>query len=154
MTSNHWNFKRVLHTLAATQEIPRHTRLHSRGSTRVPHTSRGAPFPPRARDEGSFRWWPGKNSGRSRRISRGGALHRKGERYASVVPPFQASPRCLSPFQRNLFSLHCLDFHAEDRLPPRWHVRQPCAKASCDSPVGKPRGKASWKILEGKPQIP
>ena len=36
----------VLHTLAATQEVPRHTRLHSRGSTRVPPTSRGAPFPP------------------------------------------------------------------------------------------------------------
>ena len=43
---NHWNFQRVLHTLAATQEVPRHTRLHSRGSTRVPNTSRGAPFPP------------------------------------------------------------------------------------------------------------
>ena len=23
-----------------------------------------------------------------------------------------------------------------------------------DSPVGKPHGKASWEILEGKPQIP
>ena len=31
----------------------------------------------------------------------------------------QESPRCVSPFQRNLFSLHCLDFHAEDRLTPR-----------------------------------
>ena len=43
---NLWNFQRVLHTLAATQEVPRYTRLHSRGSTRVPRTSRGAPFPP------------------------------------------------------------------------------------------------------------
>ena len=33
------------HTLAATLEVPRHTRLHSRGSMRVPPTSRGAPFP-------------------------------------------------------------------------------------------------------------
>ena len=41
-----WNFQRVLHTLDATQEFPRHTRLHSRGSTRVPPTTRGAPFPP------------------------------------------------------------------------------------------------------------
>ena len=41
----------------------------------------------------------------------------------------------------NLFSLHCLDFQAEDRLTLRWHVGQPC-------------GKASWESLEGKPQIP
>ena len=33
---NLWNFQRVLHTRAATQEVPRHTRLHSRGSSRVP----------------------------------------------------------------------------------------------------------------------
>ena len=46
MTPNIRNFQRVLHTLAATQGISRHTRLHSRGSTRVPPTSRGAPFPP------------------------------------------------------------------------------------------------------------
>ena len=38
----------VLHTLAATQEVPRHTRLHSRGSTRVLPTSRGALFPPQS----------------------------------------------------------------------------------------------------------
>ncbi|KAI4552020.1 hypothetical protein MJG53_000194 [Ovis ammon polii x Ovis aries] len=76
----------------------------------------------------------GKNSRRSRRISRGGTLHRKGQRNSRVVPPFQESPRCVSPFQRNLFSLHCLDVHAEDRLPPRFHV---------DSTLGKPRGKAS-----------
>ena len=35
--------------------------------------------------------------------------------------------RCLRPFQGNLFLLHCLDFQAED---PRWHVGQPCGKAS------------------------
>ena len=54
---------------------------------------------------------------------------------------FPESPRCLSPFQGNLFSLHCLDFQSEDRLSPQWHVGQPC-------------GKASWESLEGKPQIP
>ena len=46
ITPNLWNFQRVLHTLAATQEVPRHTSLHSRGSTRVPPTSREAPVPP------------------------------------------------------------------------------------------------------------
>ena len=76
----------------------------------------------------------GKNSRRFCRFSRGGALHRKGESNSRVVPPFPESPRCLSPFQGNLFSLHCLDFKADDRLTPRWHVGQP---------MGKPRGKAS-----------
>ena len=47
--------------------------------------------------------------------------------------PFPESPRCLSPFQGNLFSLHSLDFQAEDRLTPRWHVGQPCGKASWES---------------------
>ena len=46
ITPKLWNFQRVFHTLAATQEFPRHTRLLSRGSTRVPPASRGAPFPP------------------------------------------------------------------------------------------------------------
>ena len=46
ITSNIWNFQRVLHTLAATQEVPRLTRIHSKGSTRLLPTSRRAPFPP------------------------------------------------------------------------------------------------------------
>ena len=62
-----------------------------------------------------------------------------------VVPPIPESPRCLSPFQGDLFSLHCLDFQAEDRLTPRWHVGQPCGKASWESLIGKPRGKASME---------
>ena len=87
-----------------------------------------------------FPAWSGKNSWRSRRLSSGGALHRKGERNSRVVPSIPESPRCVSPFQRNLFSLHCLYFHAEDRLTPRCNVRHTC-------------GKASWESLEGKPQI-
>ena len=73
-----------------------------------------------------------------------------------VMPPFPESPRCLSPFQGNLFFLHCLDVQAEDRLTPLWHVGQPCGKASWESLVGKPRGKASKEShrsldpLEGK----
>ena len=57
------------------------------------------------------------------------------------MPPFPESPRCLSPFQGNLFSLHCLDFLAEDRLTPRWHVGHPC-------------GKASWESLEQSHRSP
>ena len=93
-----------------------------------------------------FPAWSGKNSRRSRRISRGGALHRKSERNSRVVTPFPETTRCLSPFQGNLFSLPCLDFQAEDRLTPRWYEGQPCGKASWESLVGKPRGKASREI--------
>ncbi|KAI4551167.1 hypothetical protein MJT46_017419 [Ovis ammon polii x Ovis aries] len=42
---------------------------------------------------------------------------------------------------RNLFSLHCLDVQAEDRLPPRVHVGQPCGKSYWESLMGKTRGK-------------
>ena len=95
----------------------------------------------------------GKNSWHSRSISRGGALHRKGERNSRVVPPFPESPRCLSPFQGNLVSLHCLDFQSEDRLTPRWHVGQPCGKASWESLVGKPRGKATDPLIHAKGSV-
>ena len=54
ITPNLWNFQRVLHSLAATQEVPRHTRLHSRGI----RESRPYPEWPRfrllAREEESF----------------------------------------------------------------------------------------------------
>ena len=91
--------------------------------------------------------WSVKNSRRSRRISRGGALHRKGERNSRVVATFPESPRCLSPFQGKLFCLHCLDFQAADRLTPRWHLGQPCGKASWEILVGKPRGKAPDPLI-------
>ena len=94
-----------------------------------------------------FPAWSRKKCQRSRCISRGGALNWKGERKSRVVPPIPESPRCLRPFQGNLFSLHCLDFQAEDRLTPRWHVRQPCGKASWESLVGKPRVKATDPLI-------
>ena len=54
ITPNLWNFQRVLHNLPATQEVPRHTRLHSK-EARVsrPHPEEPR-FPPLAREEGSF----------------------------------------------------------------------------------------------------
>ena len=100
-----------------------------------------------------FPAWSGKNSRRSHLISRGGALHRKGERNSRVVPPFPESPRCLSPIQGNLFSLHCLHFQAEDRLTPRRQVGQPCGKASRESLVGKPRGKAIDPLIHAKGSV-
>ena len=106
-----------------------------------------------AREEVSFPSWSGKNFRRSRRISRGGALHRKGERNSRVVPPFPESPRYLSPFQGILFSLHCLKFQAEDRLTPRRHEVQPCGKASWESLVGKPQGKATDPLIPVKGSV-
>ena len=49
---------------------------------------------------------------------------------------FPESPRSLSPFQGNLFSLHCLTFK------PRIDSHH---GGTWDSPVGKPRGKPSGK---------
>ena len=77
----------------------------------------------------------------------------KGERISRVMPPFPESPKCLRPFQRKLFSLHCLEFEAEDRLTPRWHVGQHCGKASWESLVGKPRGKAPDPLIHAKGSV-
>ena len=103
-----------------------------------------------AREERSIPCVFGKEFPAFRSHLRGGPLHRKVERNSRVVPPFPESPRCLSPFQGNLLSLHCLVFQAEDRLTPRWHVGQPCWKASWESLVGKPRGKATDPLIHGK----
>ena len=125
-------------------DIPVSTPEEARGSGLLQRSSVSASKLER-RDP--FSAWSGKNSRRSRRISRGGALHRKSERNSRAVPPFPESPRCISPFQGNLFSLHCLDFQAQDRHTPRWHVGQPCGKASWESLLGKPRGKATDPLI-------
>ena len=119
-------------------DIPVSTREEAREARPHPEEPR---FRLLAREEGSVPCVVGKEFPAFPSHLKGGALHRKGESNSRVVPPFTESPRYLSPFQGNLFSLHCLDFQAEDRLTPRWHVGQPC-------------GKASWESLEGKPQIP
>ena len=66
------------------------------------------------------------------------------------MPPFPESPRCLSPFQGNLFSLHCLDFQATDPVALRWHLGQTCGKASWERIVGKPQGKATDPLIHAK----
>ena len=131
-------------------DIPVSTRMEAQDSRPQPEEPR---FSLIAREEGSFPCVVGKNSRRSCRISRGGAFHRKGERNFRVVPPFPESHRCLRPFQGNLFSLHCLDFQAEDRLTPRWLVGQPCGKALWESLVGKPQGKATDPLIHAKGSV-
>ena len=100
-----------------------------------------------AREEGSFPCVVGKEfpAFASHLKSRRSPPERRED--SRVVPPFPESPRCLNPFQRKLFSLHCVDFQAEDRLTPRWHVGQPCGKASWESLMGNPRGKDTYPLI-------
>ena len=93
ITPNLWNFHKVLHTLAATQEVPQHTRLHSRGSTRVPPTFRGAPFtPPSSR--GGILSLPGRSripcvpvASQEEALSTGKARGTTGSCHYSQTPP-------------------------------------------------------------------
>ena len=140
------NFRRVLHTLAATKEVPRHTHPHLRGSTRVPTTSRGAPFLPPT--------------------LRGGILSlRVRERIPGF--PFPSQEQALSTGKARGTPGSC--HHSQSPPDVLVHYRETCFPCTAStfkpridshhggtwySPVGKPRGKASWESLEGKPQIP
>ena len=138
MTPKLWNFQRVFTPLLQLKkfpDIPVSTREEARETRPHPEELR---FRLLAREEGSFPCVFGKEFPAFPSISRGGALHRKGERKSRVVPPFPESPRCLSSFQGNLFSLHCLDFQAEDRLNHG---------GTWDSPVVKPRWKATDPLI-------
>ena len=149
MTPNIWKFQRVLHTLASTQEVPRHTRLHSRGSTRVPPTSRGAPFPTPS-------------------SSRGILSLRGRERIPRV--PFESQEEVLSTGKARGAPGSC--HHSQSPQDVSVNSRETCFPCTAstfkpsidshhggmwDSPVGKPRGKASREShisldpREGKP---
>ena len=106
-----------------------------------------------AREEGSFpcvfgKEFPGFPSHLNRRPS---PQERREELQGRATIP--RAQRCLSPFQEIMFSLYCLDFQADDRLTPRWHVGQPCGKASWESLVGKPRGKATDPLIHAKGSV-
>ena len=134
ITSNIWNFQRVFHTLAATQEVPRHIRLHSRGSTRVPGTSRGALLPPPS--------------------SRGGILSLRGGGIPRV--PVASQEEALSSGKARGTPGSC--HHSQSPPDVSVHSREtcfPCTDSTFkpridshhggtwDSPAGKPRGKDS-----------
>ena len=119
-------------------DIPVSTQEEARGSQPRPEELR---FRLVARDEGSFPYVVGKEfPAFPSHLKRRRSPKERGEELQgrATIPRV---PGCHIPFQGNLFSLHCLDIQAEDRLTPRWHVAQPC-------------GKASWESLEGKTQIP
>ena len=131
-------------------DIPDSTREEAREFRPYPEEPR---FSLLAREEGSFPCMVGKEfpafpSHLKRRRS---PQERREELQGRAS--FPESPRCLSPFQGNLFSLHCLDFQTDDPLTPRWHVGQPCGKASWYSLVGKPRGKATDSLIHAKGRV-
>ena len=131
-------------------DIPVSTREQARESCPHPEEPR---FRLLAREEGSFpcvvgKVFPAFSSHLKRRHS-----PLEGERNSRVLPPFPESQRCLSPFQGNLFSLDCRDFQAEDGLTPRWHVGQPCGKASWESLVGELQGKGTDPLIQAKGSV-
>ena len=123
-------------------DIPVSTREESRESRPHPEEPR---FRLLAREEGSFPCVVGKNSRRSHRIqeealSTGKARGTPGSCHLSQSPPD------ISVHSRET----CFPCTAST-FKPRIDSHQ---GGTWDSPVGNPRGKASWESLEGKPQIP
>ena len=75
--------ERVLNTLEATQEVPRHPHLPSRGTLRVPPQLKKSPgLHPHPERRVSLPALSGRESRRSRRTSIGGGLHLMLERYS------------------------------------------------------------------------
>ena len=131
-------------------EIPDYTREEARESRPHPEEPR---FRLLARGEGSFPSVVGKEfPAFPLHLKRRRSPEERREELQGCAT-FPESPICVSPFQGNLFSLHCLDFQAEDRLKPWWHVGQPCGKASWESLVGKARGKATDTLTHAKGSV-
>ena len=140
------NLERVHHTLTATQEVSRYTRLHWRGSTRVPPTSRGAPFLSPSSRGGllSLPGWeriPGVPvASQEVALSTGKARGTPGSCHHSLSPPdvsFHSRETCF-PCTGSTFKPRIDSHHG----------------GTWNSPVGKPRWKASCESLALKPQIP
>ena len=125
-------------------DIPVSTRDEARESRPHPEEPR---FPLLAIEEGSFPCVVGKEFPALPSHSKRRRSPQERREELQDQAPFPESPRYLSPFQANLFSLHCLDFQAEDQPTPRWHVGQPCGKASWESLLGNPRGKATDPLI-------
>jgi len=119
-------------------DIPVSTRKEARESRPHPEEPH---FRLLAREEGSFPFVLGKEFPsfpshlKGRRSSQ---ERREGLQGRATIPRV---PQMSQSIPGKPVSLHSLDFQAEDRLKPRWHVGQPC-------------GKALREILEEKPQIP
>ena len=99
--------ERVLETLEATQEVPRHPRLHSRGTPRVPQRLKRSPGSlSSSREEGPFHYFVGKGilalpSHLKRR--RSPLVAREELRGRATI---SKDPRCPSALQTHLTPLH------------------------------------------------
>ena len=125
-------------------DIPVSTREEARESRLHPEEPRLSLL---AREEGSFPCVVGKEfpafpSHLKRRRS---PQERREELQSRATIP-RVTQRSQS-IPGNLFSLHCLDFQAKDRITTQWHVGEPCGKASWESLVGKPRGKDTDPLI-------
>ena len=158
ISPNLWNFQRVLHTLTATQEVSRHTRLHSRGRTRVPPTSRGAPIPPPS-SRGGILSLRGRQripglpvTSQQEALSTGKARGTPQERreQLQVRASIPRVPQMSQSIPEETV------FPALPRISSRGSTHTMVARGTAlwESLVGKPPGKASWESLEGKPQVP
>ena len=123
-------------------DIPVSTREEARESRPHPDVPRSGLL---ARRRDQFPACSGKNSLRSRRNSRGGALRRKDESNSRIVPPLPEAPDFSVHSRETCFPCTASTFkpRIDSHHGGTWY-----------SPVGKPRGKASWESLVGKPQIP
>ena len=137
--------RRGLTPLGRLQKFP-DIPVPSRGSTRVPPTSRGAPFPSPS--------------------SRGGILFLRGrERSPSLPVASQEEAHSTGKARGTPGSCHHSQSPPDVSVPSR-ETCFPCTASTFkpridshhggtwDSPVGKPRAKASWESLERKSQIP
>ena len=128
-------------------------RLHSRRSTRVPPTSRGAPFPPPSSRGGIL-----SLRGRERIpgilvASQEEALSTGKARGTPVWCHHSLSPPYVSVHSREPVKPALPRLSRQVRLIPQWHVGQPCGKASWESLVGKPRGKAAYPLIHTKGSV-
>ena len=131
-------------------DIPVSTREEARESRPHPEEPR---FGLLAREEGSFPCVVGKEfpkfpSHLKRRCS---PQERREELQGRATIP--RVPQMSQSILGKPFSLHCLDFQAEDRLTARWNVGQPCGKASLESLVGKPRVITTDPLIHAKGSV-
>ena len=117
------SLKKVLDTLEATPEVPRHTRLHSRGKLSIPSQIKKSPvFPSSSRDEGPFPFLVGKGilAFPSHLKSRQSQLETREE--LQGLCHNSKRTRCPNLLQVKLIPLHCLDCHPKYRFKTRWEL--------------------------------